>query len=99
LVRLPLWAEIWKVSPRPRKFAVEKLALMNVPSSPLTPPPNVNWLRFCSVTLKVTSMRSSPRLLGPSSGTPFDGLEVAELVDAPDGDLSASVLKRSPSFR
>ena len=26
-VRLPLWAETWNVSPRPRKFAVEKPAL------------------------------------------------------------------------
>ena len=49
---------------------VEKLALMKVPSSPETPPPKVNWLRFCSSTLKVTSTLLSAVSLGRMSGAP-----------------------------
>ena len=71
---------------------------MKVPSRPETPPPKVNWLRFCSSTLKVTSSLSSPSLLRLSSGA-LHRLEVAELVDARIESLSSSVLKTSPSFR
>ena len=49
---------------------VAKDALMNVPSSPLTPPPKVNWLRFCSSTLNVTSTLFSASSLGLMSGAP-----------------------------
>ena len=75
MVRAPVWAEIWNVSPRPRKLAVENEALRKVPSRPLTPPPNVNWLRFCSSTLKVTSSFSSPSELGAMLGGPSIGLK------------------------
>jgi hypothetical protein len=74
-VRRPVWAESWKVSPAPRKFVVENDALMNVPSRPETPPPNVNWLRFCSSTLNVMSSLSSPFSLGWRSGAPSMGLK------------------------
>ena len=60
---------------------------MNVPSSPETPPPKVNWLRFCSWTLKVTSSLSSPEGRGLEVRRSLHRLEVAELVDAADGDL------------
>ena len=54
---------------------VEKLALRKVPSRPETPPPNVNWLRFCSSTLKVTSTLLSAISLGLMSGAPSIGLK------------------------
>jgi outer membrane protein insertion porin family len=81
------------------KFAVEKLALTKVPSSPLTPPPNVNWLRFCSSTLKVTSILSSASALGPSSGAPSMGLKYPSWLMRRMESLSSSVLKTSLSLR
>jgi hypothetical protein len=47
--------------------------------------------------LEVTSILSSAFWLGWSRG-PFHRLEVAELIDALDRCLRASVLKMSPSF-
>ena len=44
----------------PPDLLLNNAALMNAPSSPDTPPPKVNWLRFCSSTLNVTSSLSSP---------------------------------------
>ena len=77
---------------------VEKDALMNVPSRPLTPPPNVNWFRFCSSTLNVTSSLSSPFSLGRRSGAPSIGLKYPSWLIRRIVALSASVLKTSPSF-
>ncbi len=54
---------------------VENDALRKVPSSRETPPPKVNWLRFCSWTLKVTSTLSSPWDDGARSGAPSIGLK------------------------
>jgi hypothetical protein len=59
----------------PRKFAVEKDALRKVPSRPLTPPPKVNWLRFCSSTLNGDVELVLPELAGCYLGRPLHGLK------------------------
>ena len=60
---------------------------MKVPSSPETPPPKVNWLRFCSSHLELDVELVLADVARQQLGSAFHGLEVAELVDAPDREL------------